>query len=143
MLRERLYSSSMPKVLVVTDAAWVRNEVHATLTAPGFDLLDHSDSSDAAEQAVAEDVDVLIVDLQIGAMGGMAVTRAVREATGSAETPGLPVVLLLDRSADTFLAKRSGAASWLVKPFTSHELQAAVDSALESDSDPVTEDEAG
>jgi DNA-binding response OmpR family regulator len=126
----------MPRVLVVADEPWVRNEVHATLTTPGFELLDHQDSASAAETAIAEDVDVLVVDLQVGAMGGMAITRSVREATGSSEAPGLPVVLLLDRSADSFLARRAGAAAWLTKPFTSHQLQAALDQALAVNGDP-------
>ena len=133
----------MPKVLVVADEPWVRNEVHATLTTPEFTLVDHADSATAAETAVAEEADVLVVDLQVGAMGGMAITRSVREATGNAESPGLPVVLLLDRSADGFLAKRAGAAAWLTKPFTSHDLQVAVDTAIASGDDPPTaEDEA-
>lgn len=125
----------MPRVLVVADEPWVRNEVHATLTAPGFELLDHEESSTAARTAVTDDIDVLIVDLQVGSMGGMAITRSIREATGDENGPGLPVVLLLDRSADGFLAKRAGAAAWLTKPFTSHQLQTAVDSAIESRSD--------
>ncbi len=123
----------MPKVLVVTDEPWVRNEVHATLTAPDVVLVDHEDSASAAATAVAEDVDALIVDLQVGSMGGMAVTRKVRERTGSEESQGLPVVMLLDRSADGFLARRAGAAAWLTKPFTSHELAAALDTALNGD----------
>ena len=122
----------MPKVLVLADEAWVRNEVHATLTAPEYELVDHSVPATVADAAIAEKVAAVISDLQVGTMGGMAVTRAVREATGDATTPGLPVVLLLDRSADGFLAKRAGAAAWLTKPFTSHELQTAVRTALES-----------
>jgi len=125
----------MPRVLVVADESWVRNEVHATLTTPGFELVDHDDSASAAETAVAEDVDALIVDLQVGSMGGMAITRSVREVTGGSESPGLPVVLLLDRSADAFLARRAGAAAWLTKPFTSHQLQTALDEALKDGED--------
>ena len=132
----------MPRVLVVTDEPWVRNEVHATLTGPDFELIDHSKPETAAETAVEQGVDAVIADLQIGAMGGMAVTRSVREATGDADAPGLPVVLLLDRSADGFLAKRSGAAAWLTKPFTSHELETAVESALASRAaEPAPEEE--
>ena len=123
----------MPKVLVVTDEPWVRNEVHATLTDPHFALIDHSTPDTVAETAVENAVDVVITDLQIGSMGGMAVVRSVREATGDSSSLGLPVVLLLDRKADAFLAKRSGATAWLTKPFTSHELQTAVNTALARD----------
>lgn len=106
-----------------------------------FILVDHAEPATAADVAVAQGVDVLVADLQIGAMGGMAVTRAVRETTGDTNTPGLPVVLLLDRGADEFLAKRAGAAAWLTKPFTSHEMQNAVATALASRLAPRAEED--
>ena len=122
----------MPKLLVVADAPWVRNEVHAALTDAAFELIDLDAPHAAADVALREDIDLVIADLQIGAMGGMAVTRAIREATGDGTSPGLPVVLLLDRGADGFLAKQAGAAAWLTKPFTSHQLGVAVESAFAS-----------
>lgn len=122
----------MPRLLLVTDAPRVRNEVHAALTDAEFELLDHEAPDTAADVALRKEVDLVIADLQIGSMGGMAVTRAIRQATGDGTNPGLPVVLLLDRGADGFLAKRAGAAAWLTKPFTSYELEAAVKSAFAS-----------
>jgi DNA-binding response OmpR family regulator len=120
----------MPKFLVVADESWVRNEVHAAITEPDAELIDHDDPTTAADAAVEHGVDALIVDLQLKAMGGMAVTRAVRTATGSRDSAGLPVVLLLDRSADAFLARRAGARAWVTKPFTSYDLGEALRQAL-------------
>lgn len=119
----------MPKFLVVADEAWARNEVHAAVTEPDVELIDHDDPTTAADIAVEHGVDAVIVDLQLKAMGGMAVTRAVRNATGSRENAGIPVVMLLDRSADVFLARRAGASAWVTKPFTSHELGSAIATA--------------
>jgi DNA-binding response OmpR family regulator len=116
----------MPKYLVVADESWVRNEVHAAITGPDTVIIDHDDPTTAADVAVEHGVDALIVDLQLKAMGGMAVTRAVRNVTGSRESAGLPVILLLDRSADAFLARRAGAVAWITKPFTSYELGEAL-----------------
>ncbi len=127
----------MPKLLVVTDEAWVRNEVHAALTATDFELIDHADPATAADTTVAEGVDAVIVDLLVGNMGGMAVTRSVRERTATRESPGVPVVMLLDRTVDSFLAKRAGAAAWLTKPFTSRELEEKVDVALAAGTEAV------
>jgi DNA-binding response OmpR family regulator len=42
----------------------------------------------------------------------------------------VPVVLLLDRQADTFLAGRSGADAWVTKPFTASALRAAIKTAM-------------
>lgn len=122
----------MTRVLVVADAAWARNDVHAALTSPDFELTDHTDPTTVAATVAAGDVDAVVVDLQVASMGGMAVTRSVRQNSTVHGADPVPVVLLLDRTADTFLAGRSGAAGWVVKPFTAQQLRGAVAGALES-----------
>ena len=120
----------MAKILVVTDEPWVRNDVHSALTSPEHVLIDHDDPTSAADAATSEEVDAVVVDLQVAAMGGMAVTRAVRDATSSDADRGVPVVVLLDRRVDAFLAKRAGAAGWVTKPFSSHQLDSVIDMVL-------------
>ncbi|NND04119.1 MAG: response regulator [Acidimicrobiia bacterium] len=120
----------MTRTLVVTDAAWTRNDVHAALTSPDYELIDHEDPRTVANVVADGDFDAVVVDLQVSSKGGMAVTRAVRENTTVRGDDATPVVLLLDRAADTFLAGRSGAAAWVIKPFTAQELRGAVDGAV-------------
>lgn len=126
----------MTRVLVVADSAWARNDVHSALTSPDFDLVDLDDPTAAAKTAAAEDIDVVVADLQVASMGGMAVARSVRETANVAGTSATPVILLLDRSADSFLAGRSGAAGWVTKPFTAQQLRTVVTKALASDPEP-------
>jgi DNA-binding response OmpR family regulator len=66
----------------------------------------------------------VLVDMQVGSMGAMAVTRDVRARAENRES--LPVTILLDREADAFLAGRSGARNWLMKNALASELQAAI-----------------
>lgn len=120
----------MSKILVVADVSWVRNEVHAALTEPDFTLIDHDDPATAAARASEAEVDAVVVDLQVGAMGGIAVTRSLRDASIRPGVADIPAVILLDRSADAFLAKRAGAAGWVTKPFTTFELEAALGNAI-------------
>lgn len=127
----------MQHILVVADAAWVRNEVHAALTAPDFELIDLEDPTAAAATAAAKSVDGVVVDLQVGSMGGMAVVRDVRDRCNADGKSHLPMIMLLDRAADGFLAKRAGAAAWLVKPFTAHDIRTAVATAFAKDSAPA------
>lgn len=115
------------RFLVVADVLWVRNEVRAALSIGDVELIDHADPETAAETAIANEVDAVIADLQVGSMGGMAVARSVRSA--EPEDGALPVVLLLDRTADIFLAGRAGANGWVVKPFTADELRSALEKA--------------
>ena len=60
--------------------------------------------------------DLVIADLQIGSMGGVAVTMALRLDASAGSLPAAPVLLLLDRVADVHLARRCGADGWLIKP---------------------------
>ena len=119
----------MSLVLVVTDEPWVRNEVHAALTEPTYILIDHDDPATAAAKAAEEQVDVVVADLQVGAMGGMAMVRAVRHGDEQAGREFTPVVMLLDRAADAFLAKRAGAAGWVTKPFTTAMIREVLEQA--------------
>jgi DNA-binding response OmpR family regulator len=119
------------KALVVCDAEWVRTDVHAALTDPGTILVDADDPATTPVRARDENVDVVVADFQVGSMGGMAITRAMKESSHLSGDTAVPVVLLLDRGADSFLAKRAGAAAWVRKPFTAFELRAAVMQALD------------
>ena len=74
-----------------------------------------------------------IFDLQIGSMGGMAVTMSMRLDESSGRLPHVPVLMLLDRIADVHLAKRSGADGWLVKPLDPLRLRRAVRAVLRGD----------
>ncbi len=103
----------MLKILLVADRQRVIDRVHTSLAGADVELIDHSDSETAAATAYLEDVDAVLVDMQVGSMGSMAVTRAVRaEAKDRAQ---IPVTILLDRDVDAFLAGRSGAKNWVSK----------------------------
>jgi DNA-binding response OmpR family regulator len=118
------------RIIVVADEAWARNEVHAALTEPEYTLVDHEDPLTVGDAMETEKPEVVIVDLQVGNMGGMAIARELHQQAALAEVDEVPVVLLLDRAADGFLAKRSGVAAWVTKPFTAHDIRSAVEHAL-------------
>ena len=117
------------KVLLVTDEEWIRNETVAALSEPDTDIREVADPRRAAAAADEFEPDVVIVDLQVGSMGGMAVARALREAEFADDIPPTSILLLLDRTADEFLAKRAAADAWVVKPFTPQQLRAAIAAA--------------
>ena len=71
-----------------------------------------------------------MLDLQIGNMGGMAACMAIRLEESGGRLPHLPVLMLLDRVADLFLARRSHADGWLVKPLDAFRLRRAADALL-------------
>ena len=118
------------RIVVIADEAWARNEVHAALTQPDYELIDHDDPHTAFDLVDAESPDAVVIDLQVKSMGGMAIARELHQQAALNDQRSVPVVLLLDRAADSFLAKRAGVAAWLTKPFTTHDLRTAIDQAI-------------
>ena len=125
----------MPKVLIATDADSVAEDVTAALAEQGTEVVRVRHGRDVVKKLKTEGLFSLVVlDLQIGNMGGMAVCMDIRHEQGSNRLPTTPVLMLLDRSADVFLAKRSGADGWLVKPLNALRLRRAADTVRRGES---------
>jgi DNA-binding response OmpR family regulator len=123
------------RVLLAADADWLVDDLVAALGGPDVSFTVCSEgrkvSRIVAERAVRDEpFDIAIVDLQIGSMGGMAVTLALRLDESAGMVPHVPVVMLLDRVADVHLARRSGTDGWLVKPLDPLRLDRAVRTVL-------------
>ena len=74
--------------------------------------------------------DLAIVDMQIGTMGGIAVALDLRLEADAGRLEPRPVLLVLDRRPDVFLARRSGAEGWIVKPLDPIRLRTAVSALM-------------
>ena len=117
-------------ILVATDADFVLDEVTAALSGPDTSFTVCRNGRDVAGVIGRRTPDLAILDLQIGSMGGMAVTMALRLDESAGLLPRVPVLMLLDRRADLHLAKRSAADGWVIKPLDALTLQRAVDAIL-------------
>lgn len=114
----------MPTALVVADGSWVTNEVRSALSVGSWQVEVIADPRAVTDRLEESRVDAVIVDMQVGSKGGMAVVRSIRQATDAITRPRM--VLLLDRSADEFLARRAGADASVLKPFDAPALRAAL-----------------
>lgn len=104
------------------------NDVNAVLGVGDWDIEVLADPYRVVPTITEVAPDVVIIDLQIGSMGGMAVVREILSFLYGEDRPRL--VLLLDREADSFLAKRAGADAWVVKPFEAHDLRVALEGVM-------------
>ena len=123
--------AAVTTILVATDADWVFNEVAASVS----DADTHVERVRAGAEvlgAVHElDPDLIVLDLQIGNMGGMATCLQLHGEDGAGRIAVGPILMLLDRAADVFLARRSEADGWLVKPLDGFRIRRAVDALLD------------
>ena len=117
-------------ILVAADGDYVVNDVVSALSGPDTSFTICHEGREVSPIVAARTPDLVILDLQIGSMGGMAATMALRLDASAGKAPDVKILMLLDRQADIHLAKRSAANGWLVKPFDAFTLQRAVDLAL-------------
>ena len=118
-------TSGVVNILIATDATWVVDDITAALGADGVTFTVCREGRVVADQIAERLPDLAILDLQIGSMGGLAVTMSLRLDESADTLPHVPVLMLLDRKADLHLARRSGAEGWLIKPLDALRLKRA------------------
>jgi CheY-like chemotaxis protein len=120
--------------LLATDADWIVDEVTAALGGPDTSFTVVREGREVSDVVADRTPDVVVADLQVGSMGGMAITMALRLDETAGALPHVPVVMLLDRVADVYLAHRSDAEAWLVKPLDALRIRRAVEAAIAGES---------
>ncbi|HEX7277476.1 MAG TPA: response regulator [Acidimicrobiales bacterium] len=121
----------MADVLVVSDSAKVRAEVISALFDPTTSVRELTRGKEVRDSVAAQAPDLVVIDQQVGKMGGMATCMDLRLEESGGRSDHVPVLLLLDRRADVFLARRAGADGWVVKPLDSIRLARAMQTLLD------------
>jgi DNA-binding response OmpR family regulator len=122
------------RVLIASDAPQVAAQIQSVFPSSKYDVQLVSNGPDVRESCEAIPPDLVILDFQIGNMGGMAICLDLRLEASGGRLPEIPVLLLLDRRADVFLARRAGAQGWLVKPLDPIRLRKASEALLTGES---------
>lgn len=125
-----LPSPPVPDVLIASDAPWVRDDVRSVLDATTTTVREVTRGVQVGPAVREKTPDLVVLDLQIGKMGGMATCQDLRLEEGAGRLPHVAVLMLVDRRADVFLARRSHADGWVVKPLDPLRLGRAVRALL-------------
>ena len=120
----------MAVVVVAADGAWIRNQVRTALAATDLEIIELDRGQDVRDVVAARQPDLVILDLQIANMGGVAVAIDLHLEASAGRAPTVPILLLLDREHDRFLAKRAAADAELVKPIDAGTLRRTVKALL-------------
>src|SRR6266480_4126588 len=114
-------------ILVVDDDAPIRRMLERTLGAEGYDVRAAADGGSALAAIEASAPDLLVLDIAMPGIGGLAVCRKVR-ARGLA----LPILLLTARDGvpERVAGLDAGADDYVVKPFAADELLARIRALL-------------
>src|SRR3954468_17092073 len=115
------------RVLVVDDDALVRRMLTRTLAAEGFDVEHVADGGAALAAAEATAPDLVVLDVTMPGLDGLAVCRRLR-ANGLRGS--VLMVTARDAVADRVAGLQAGADDYLVKPFAVEELVARLHALL-------------
>jgi len=118
-------------ILIVSDSESVLEELRSALEDDETDIRELRAGEEVRLAVEEEPPDLVITDLQVGNMGGMAICLDLHLEESGGRIPHVPVMILLDRRADVFLARRSAAEGWLVKPLDSIRIRRAARAVLD------------
>lgn len=118
--------SEAPRVLVVEDDPQMLRFLRALLRSQGYQLYTERGGKDGLAAAAQVMPDVILLDLNLPDLDGMAITRELREWSN------VPVIVISarDDERDRIEALDLGADDYLTKPFSSGELLARLRVAL-------------
>lgn len=119
-------SAAGPLVLVVDDEQAMRRFLRTSLASNGYRIVETETGEEAITQAAAYNPDLVLLDLGLPDVDGLAVIRRVREWSK------VPVVVISarDREQDKIDALDLGADDYVTKPFGTGELLARIRVAL-------------
>ncbi len=116
----------MYKILLVADTPSVTDELESALGTINYEFIKVDDGRYTRNAVKTHLPDLVIVDMQVGSMGGMAICLDLRLEESGGRLPSSKVLMIVDRRADIFLARRSSANGYLIKPLDSIRIRKAV-----------------
>ena len=121
-------SAATPRLLVVDDDRAVRNVLRVNLSKAGYDVALASSGEAALEAIEDRPVDVVLTDVAMPGMGGLAMLKALKAAH-----PEIRVVVMTGYGSvsDAVDAMKAGADDYIIKPVDKQTVLLLVERALE------------
>jgi two-component system KDP operon response regulator KdpE len=117
---------SQGRILVVDDDPQIRRVMRTTLTGAGYEVDDAKSGEQALEKVREFRPDLVLLDINMPGMDGLATCRAIRAGTNI----GIVMLTVRDAEADKVEALDAGADDFVTKPFSTPELLARIRAAL-------------
>ncbi len=107
------------KILVIDDAASIRQVVSMVLAEEGYDIIEAVDGVDGLEKLKGSDVDIIVCDVNMPNMNGVEFLEQVKTNEEFSSYKFLPFIMLTTEAGQEMKekGKKLGAKAWLVKPF--------------------------
>jgi len=112
-------------VMIVDDSASLRQVVHIALKGAGYDVLEGCDGKDALSKMTGQKIHLIISDVNMPNMDGIAFVKEVKKLPNYKFTP---IIMLTTESQEAKKqeGQAAGAKAWVVKPFKPEQMLMAV-----------------
>ena len=120
----------MANILLISDASVVLDELLAVVDDGENEVTSLRNADRLRTTVDTTRPDLVITDCQVQSMGGIAICLDLKLEESGGRLPHVPVLILLDRRADVFLATTASAEGFLVKPLDPIRLRRAVEALL-------------
>jgi len=121
------YNKFMHRILIIEDDPTIREALEYNLRAAGFNVATAADGRDGLEKALAGAPDVILLDLLLPGMGGLAVCEELRRRASESR---IIMITALGTDADKVKGLTVGADDYMTKPFNLEELTARIRAQL-------------
>jgi two-component system KDP operon response regulator KdpE len=110
------------RILVVDDEPQIRRVMKTALASNGYEAYEARTGEEALESLRAHNPDLILLDMNMPGMGGMATCREIRAVCE------VPIIILSvrDSEQDKIAALDAGADDYMTKPFSVNELLARI-----------------
>lgn len=112
-------------ILIVDDAASIRQVVGITLKSAGYHVVEAVDGEDGLSKLNGDKIHLIISDVNMPNMDGITFVKELKQLPAYKFTP---VIMLTTESQETRKqeGQAAGAKAWVVKPFQPQQMLAAV-----------------
>jgi two-component system, OmpR family, KDP operon response regulator KdpE len=117
---------SAGRILVIDDEPQIRRLMRTTLVSAGYEVDDARTGEDGLEKVAVYHPDLVLLDINMPGMGGLATCEALRMDKNIA----IIMLTVRDSEADKVAALDAGADDFITKPFSTPELLARIRAAL-------------
>lgn len=119
----------MEKILIIDDESFIRENVARILGDQGYQVCQAANGTQAGEQVAAGEIDLALLDLNLGTEDGLEVLKALREID-----PELLIIIItgygsVESAVDSL---KLGAFHYMKKPFKADALRVIVKLALQT-----------
>ncbi|MBC7701479.1 response regulator [Aquabacterium sp.] len=112
-------------ILIVDDSSSLRVVVGIALKSAGYDVIEACDGKDALTKLTGQKIHMIISDVNMPNMDGIALVKAIKQLAAYKFTP---IIMLTTESQDDKKkqGQEAGAKAWMLKPFKPDQLLGVV-----------------